>query len=111
MRAVSGVSSPGRRGSHLAWGEDPDAHQDRFPEGRCECGAELAGAADVGVSDRFQQTAIPLVSVTTTQYDQHTLRCGCGKVHTAQRPEGAGAGRVGYGPNLQSWCVFLMVTH
>jgi len=47
----------------------------------------------------------------TTQYDQHTVRCGCGKVHTAARPEGAGGGRVGYGPNLQSWCVFLMVAH
>ncbi len=102
---------PGAPGSHLAWREDPDAYQDRFPEGRCECGAELAGAADLGVGDRFQQTEIPLVLATTTQYDQHTVRCGCGKVHTAQRLEGAGAGRVGYGPNLQSWCVFLMVAH
>jgi transposase len=102
---------PGAAGGSLAWREDPDERVDRFPEGRCECGAQLAGAPDLGVGDRFQQTEIPLVSATTTQYDQHTVRCGCGKVHTAARPEGAGGGRVGYGPNLQSWCVFLMVAH
>ncbi|MCA1675748.1 MAG: transposase [Actinobacteria bacterium] len=26
-------------------------------------------------------------------------------------PAGAGAGRVGYGPNLRAWCVYLMVVH
>ncbi|MCA1675749.1 MAG: DUF6444 domain-containing protein [Actinobacteria bacterium] len=49
---------PGAPGAHLAWREDPDERVDRFPEGRCECGAELAGAADLGVSDRYQQTEI-----------------------------------------------------
>ena len=102
---------PGAPGANLAWREDPDGRVDRFPEGRCECGAELGGAADLGVSDRYQQTEIPLVSATTTQYEQHTVRCGCGKVHTAARPDGAGAGRVGYGPNLRAWCVYLMVVH
>jgi transposase len=102
---------PRTSGASLAWREDPDARVDRFPEGRCECGAGLAGAADLGVADRFQQTEIPLVSATTTQYEQHAVRCGCGKVHTAARPDGAGAGRVGYGPNLRAWCVYLMVAH
>ena len=102
---------PGAPGARLVWREDPDGRVDRFPEGRCECGAELGGAADLGVSDRYQQTEIPLVSAPTIQYEQHTVRCGCGKVHTAARPEGAGAGRVGYGPNLRAWCVYLMVVH
>ena len=44
-----------------------------------------------------------------TQYDQHAVRCGCGAVHTAMRPEGARAGPVGYGPNLQAFAVYLMV--
>ena len=34
---------------------------------------------------------------------------GCGKVHQAARPAGVSAARVSCGPNLQAWCVFLMV--
>lgn len=38
------------------------------------------------------------MAAMVTQYDQHRVRCGCGRVHTATRPEGARSGRVGYGP-------------
>jgi len=48
----------GTAGANLAWREDPDERVDRFPQGRCDCGAELVGAADLGVRDRFQQTEI-----------------------------------------------------
>jgi transposase len=51
------------------------------------------------------------MSVTVTQYDQHQVRCGCGRLHTATRPAGARAGVVGYGPNLQAFAVYLMVVH
>ena len=102
---------PGAAGSHLAFAESPDDQVDRFPQGACECGQDLAGAADLGVVDRYQQTEIPLVVATVTQFDQHAVRCGCGKVHTATRPDGARSGPVGYGPNLQSWVVYLMVVH
>ncbi|WP_308283361.1 DUF6444 domain-containing protein, partial [Pseudonocardia nigra] len=34
----------GAPGSHLAWTDTPDDRQDRFPQGRCECGDDLAGA-------------------------------------------------------------------
>ena len=53
----------------------------------------------------------PSSAAVTPTVPQHTVRCGCGKVHTAARPDGAGAGRVGYGPNLRAWCVYLMVVH
>jgi transposase len=89
----------------------PDDQRDRFPEGRCECGHDLADATDLGVVDRYQQHEIPRVSVKITQYDQHAVRCECGTVHTASRPEGARAGPVGYGPNLQAFAVYLMVVH
>jgi transposase len=102
---------PGARGANLSWTEGPDAQHDRFPKGRCGCGSDLAGATDLGVVDRYQQHEIPQVTVTVTQYDQHSVRCGCGKVHTAARPEGARPGIVGYGPNLQSFVVYLMVVH
>jgi transposase len=61
------------------------------------------------VVDRYQQHEIPQVSVKVTQYDQRAVRCGCGTVHTATRPEGARAGPVGYGPNLQAFAAYLMV--
>ena len=82
-----------------------------FPEGRCECGHDLAGASDLGIVDRYQQHEIPQISVMVTQYDQHSVRCSCGRVHTAARPEGARSGIVGYGPNLQAFAVYLMVVH
>ncbi len=109
--ARSRGKQPGAAGSHLGWTEAPDERQDRFPQGRCDCGQDLAGAADLGVVDRYQQHEIPEVSVKVTQYDQHSVRCGCGTVHTAARPAGARSGVVGYGPNLQSFAVYLMVVH
>jgi transposase len=63
------------------------------------------------VVDRYQRHEIPQISVKVTQYDQHRVRCGCGRVHTASRPEGARSGIVGYGPNLQAFAVYLMVVH
>jgi transposase len=102
---------PGAPGANLAWVERPDDRQDRFPQGHCECGHDLADATDLGVVDRHQQHEIPQVSVKITQYDQHRVRCGCGTLHTATRPDGARTGPVGYGPNLQAFAVYLMVVH
>ena len=46
------------------------------------------------------------------QHDRHAVACGCGQVHLAPPPPGAGApGTVTYGPNLQAWCVYLMAAH
>ena len=104
-------TQPGAPGSHLAWTDHPDERQDRFPAGRCNCGADLAAARGLGVVDRYQQHEIPQVSARITQYDQHQVVCGCGAVHTAARPDGARPGPVGYGPNLQAFAVYLMVVH
>jgi transposase len=102
---------PGAPGSHLPWTQTPNARFDRFPQGHCECGRDLGAAADLGIVDRYQQHEVPPVSVTITQYDSHQVGCGCGRVHTATRPEGARGGPVGYGPNLQAFAVYLMVMH
>lgn len=102
---------PGAPGANLAWTDNPTKRVDRFPPGRCECGHDLADATDLGVVDRYQQHEIPRMSVTVTQFDQHQARCGCGRVHTAERPQGARTGAVGYGPNLQAFAVYLMVVH
>jgi transposase len=102
---------PGAPGTHLAWINNPDERRDRFPQGRCECGDDLGDARDLGIVDRYQQHEIPRVAVKVTQYDQHQVQCGCGKLHTAQRPTGARVGPVGYGPNLAAFAVYLMVVH
>ena len=102
---------PGAPGSHLAWTDHPTQRRDRFPEGRCDCGDDLGRARDLGVVDRYQQHEIPQVTVTITQYDQHQVVCGCGRRHTAARPDGARSGPVGYGPNLAAFAVYLMVVH
>ena len=41
---------PGAPGSHLAWSKNPDRTVPHFPRGACACGADLAGAADLGVA-------------------------------------------------------------
>jgi transposase len=41
---------PGAPGSHLAWSASPDERVPHFPAGTCECGADLAAAADLGVA-------------------------------------------------------------
>ncbi len=104
---------PGTPGTTLRWREEHelDERTPRFPEGPCDCGSDLADAVDLGVVDRYQQHEIPLVSVKITQYDQHAALCACGRVHTAKRPQGAGAGRAEYGPNLRAYAVYLLVVH
>ena len=77
---------PGSPGSHLAWSEYPDDKVPHFPAGACECGADLAGAGDLGVAASHQQVEIPLVSAQVIQHDLHAVRCDCGRVHQAAAP-------------------------
>ena len=103
----------GAPGAHLAWNDKPDKTADVFPEGSCQCGADLAGAADLGVRYPHQVTDLPEARAETTQYDRHEVECPCCRRHVADAPpEAAGApGTVTYGLNFQAWCVFLLVMH
>jgi transposase len=108
----SRASSQGAPGSHLAWTQNPDQRVDHFPAGACACGAALANGRDLGVAASHQQVEIPLASAQVIQHDLHEAACGCGRVHQAAAPPGARApGTVTYGPNLQSWCVYLIAAH
>ena len=49
---------PGAPGSAMSWAE-PDDTRGHFPAGTCPCGADLAGAADLGVARSYQQLEIP----------------------------------------------------
>ena len=103
---------PGAPGSHLAWSEHPDERVPHFPDGSCECGADLAAAADLGVAASHQVVDIPLETATVTQHDLHEVACRCGRAHRAAAPAGAGvAGTVSYGLALQAWCVYLIAAH
>jgi hypothetical protein len=99
---------PGAAGTSMVWAE-PDEVVDHRPAGVCGCGADLAGAADLGVARSFQQLEVPLITARRVQHDLHQARCGCGKVHVAARPEGVGASVVSIGPNLRALAVYLVV--
>jgi transposase len=103
---------PGAPGSHLAWSENPDRTVPHFPRGACGCGADLAGAADLGVAASHQEVEIPEPAARVIQHDLHEVACSCGRVHRAAAPAGAGMpGTVTYGISLQAWCVYLMAAH
>jgi transposase len=83
-----------------------------LPRGTCACGADLAGAADLGVAASYQQIEIPEMAAQVIQHDVHEAACRCGRVHRAAAPAGAGApGTVTYGISVQAWCVYLMAAH
>jgi transposase len=102
---------PGAPGACLAWRADPEETVPHFPRGICGCGADLADGVDLGVARSYQQHEVPAMSATCTQYDLYAVRCGCGCVHVADRPAQVADTPVSYGPNLQAWCVYLMVVH
>lgn len=99
----------GAPGSGLAWREVPDQRVPHYPSGACECGADLAGALDLGVQRSHQVHEVPLVTVTVTQHDLHKVVCGCGREHTADRPGQVAGSPSSYGRNLQALVVYLVV--
>jgi transposase len=105
---------PGAPGAFLAWNDHPDDTVPHFPQGACACGADLSGAAGLGVRYSHQVTDLPEMTARTIQHDRHEVECGCGRRYVAAAPpEAAGAapGTVTYGLGLQAWCVFLLVMH
>jgi len=99
---------PGAPGSAMSWAE-PDGTRDYYPDGACACGADLAGAADLGVARSFQQLEIPEPSAQRVQHDLHETVCGCGRHHVAARPAGVPESPVSIGPNLRALAVYLIV--
>jgi len=99
---------PGAPGSAMTWAE-PDDTRDYYPQGTCGCGADLAGAQDLGVARSYQQLEIPEPSARRIQHDLHLGLCGCGREHTAARPPGVPDSAVSIGPNLRALAVYLVV--
>lgn len=99
---------PGAPGSAMAWAE-PDEVFDHHPCGACACGADLAGAEDLGVARSLQQLEVPGLAARRVQHDLHRVRCPCGKEHAAARPPGVPDSAVSIGPNLRALAVYLVV--
>ncbi|MFI6991374.1 DUF6444 domain-containing protein [Nonomuraea wenchangensis] len=88
--------SPGRRpgkqpsagGKALGWSDEVAGSDivEHVPHGPCGCGADLAQAADLGVTTRHEQIEIPLVVARRSEHLLHAVACRCGRVHTAPRP-------------------------
>ena len=102
---------PGAAGSYLPWLGEADVRVvDRLPQGSCECGADLAGAADLGVERACQVTDVPLVTASTTEFRMHRVGCGCGRTHVAAPPSAAGVANTRvYGVNLRALVVYLLI--
>ncbi len=99
---------PGAPGTSMTWAE-PDKVIDYRPAGACGCGADLALAEDLGVARSHQQLEVPLVTARRIRHDLHQARCGCGRVHVADRPAGVPAPAVSTGPNLRALAVCLVI--
>ena len=100
---------PGAPGAAMRW-RKADEVVDHFPQGDCECGADLADAADLGVARSCQQEDIPEPQPSRRyQHDLHKARCACGRVHVAARPAGVPDAPLSVGPRLSAMAVYLSV--
>ncbi|MGH3448429.1 MAG: IS66 family transposase [Nocardioidaceae bacterium] len=100
---------PGAGGQTMEWVSDPDEQKPHRPEGSCGCGADLAGAADVGVERSHQVHDLPQVAIKVTQHDVWRVRCACGKEHVGTLPDQVSSAPASYGLNLKSLAVYLLI--
>jgi transposase len=100
---------PGSPGAAMRW-RKADEVTGHFPQGDCECGADLADAADLGVARSYQQEDVPEPRPSRRyQHDLHKARCACGRVHVAARPDGGPDAPLSVGPRLSAMAVYLSV--
>ena len=99
----------GAPGSWLAWVGSPDEWVAHRPGGHCGCGADLAGAVDVGIERSHQEHDLPEIRLRVRQHDVYRVRCRCGREHLGTLPAGVSPAPVSYGASLKSLVVYLLV--
>jgi transposase len=102
----------GAPGAALSPVEHPARRVPAYPKrcGGCQAGLDPLVHEAAGMLAR-QQIDIPLVTATVTEYQLHSLRCGCGHVTRAELPAGVADAPISIGPNLQTLAVYLLVVH
>jgi transposase len=90
----------GAPGAALSPVEHPDRRVAAYPErcGSCQAGLDPLVHEGAGMLAR-QQIDVPLVTATVTEYQLHSLRCGCGCGHVtrAELPAGVADAPVSIG--------------
>ena len=98
---------PGHPGSTLELVGDPK-HRLRHEPGPCSgCGADLAGAPEVGM-ERRQVVDLPPMTVEVTEHQLIARRCSCGATTCGTAPQGVTA-PVQYGPRITAIVLYLYV--
>ena len=98
---------PGHPGSTLRLVADPN-ERERHEPGPCGgCGANLAGAPEVGV-ERRQVFDLPPMQIQVTEHQLIARRCACGATTCGIAPEGVSA-PVQYGPRITAIVLYLYV--
>ena len=110
LRRTSGRKpggQPGHPGSTLALVAEPNERKRHEPGPCTGCGANLAGAAEVGM-ERRQVFDLPPMTVQVTEHQLITRRCSCGAATSGTAPEGVSA-PVQYGPRITAIILYLYV--
>jgi transposase len=110
LRQKSGKKAGGQQGhagSAMRQVENPDHTVIHRRRGKCSCGCNLAGASVVDTAKR-QVFNLPEIKVDVTEHQVQTIMCTCGKVHTAEFPEGINA-PVQYGSGLRALATYFIV--
>jgi len=98
---------PGHPGWTLALVDEPDERLRHEPGPCAGCGADLAGASEVGM-ERRQVFDLPPMTVRVTEHQLIARRCACGATTCATAPEGVRA-PVQYGPRISAIILYLYV--
>lgn len=98
---------PGHPGSTLRLIDDPKERLRHEPGPCAGCGADLAGAPEVGM-ERRQVFDLPPMKAEVTEHQLIARRCLCGTTTCGTAPEGVNA-PVQYGPRITAIILYLYV--
>lgn len=110
LRKKSGKKSGGQNGHKgftLNQVENPDKKIKHRLKGRCSCGRSLSMAELIDYIKR-QVFDLPPIKIEVTEHLAEIKKCACGRVHTAEFPEGVEA-PTQYGKRVRAIMLYLSV--
>jgi transposase len=97
----------GHAGNTMRQVANPDHTVIHRCHGNCQCGRSLDSADVINIA-RKQIFNIPEIKIDVTEHQAQTVMCACGKVHSAEFPEGINA-PVQYGDGLKALATYFIV--